>query len=163
MKNIFVLILMCITTQLPGQTITGNYYDYFGHKLELKADSTFKHTWHFDLISSWTTGTWRIQNDTLFLETVLIYDTLKIDRNGMELDTFILSSDETSEVIKWDEYFISQLSTGGQNRSPIPNKLYLRKKRLYLMDEKGKLITKRSRGFWSGKKFPPYYVRPKNE
>jgi hypothetical protein len=56
--------------------ISGQYHDFFGCKLELKKDLTFKFTWNFDLYSSWTIGKWTFSNDTIYLQVKLILDTL---------------------------------------------------------------------------------------
>tara|TARA_B000000441_G_C21669352_1_gene306341 strand:+ start:170 stop:664 length:495 start_codon:yes stop_codon:yes gene_type:complete len=161
MKKILGIILIVISGQLTGQSIVGNYRDYFGNELYLKPDSTFKHTWRFDLTSSWTSGKWFLNNDTLFLKKVLVYDTLVLDETSPKLDSLVLSPDEVSGIITILEYDLSEGSSGGQNRQPIPEKLYFKNEKLYSIDKDGKLITKNLKGFWTDKKYPPFYSKPK--
>jgi hypothetical protein len=166
MNKIFGIILIVISSQLTGQSIIGNYRDYFGNELYLKHDSTFKHTWRFDLTSSWTSGKWFINNDTLFLEKVLVYDTLVHNNEiAQKLDSLVLSPDEVSGIITMLEYHINEISSvsGGQDRQPIPKKLYFKNERLYSIDKNGKILTENLKAFWTDKKYPPFYFKPELE
>ncbi|MCH2193219.1 hypothetical protein [Kordia sp.] len=88
--------------------VIGVYFDYFSEKIELRADSTFSHTYRFDLASSWTDGTWSIQNDTIYLSTKLVLDTLRIPvtRSKILKDTLVLSQDKNVDRIGFNEYLV---------------------------------------------------------
>jgi len=68
MRIFFLLFTFQISIFCFGQNnVVGIYSDFFGEKIELLSDSTFKHTYRFDLSSSWTKGKWRTIKDTLYL------------------------------------------------------------------------------------------------
>lgn len=152
---IFVLFTTIVFAQSKSKTTIGvNYRNYWGGELQLKPDSSFKYTWRFDLELSWNTGKWTIKNDTIYLRTILVYDTLRyVNVNGKVIDTFILAECETPAVItKNDLDHPMALSTGGQNRQTPPKKLYYFHDKLFEIDTNGKLIKKKIPGFWNNKK-----------
>jgi hypothetical protein len=139
--------------------IVGRYRDYFGSRILLNADGTFKYTWNFDMASSWTKGTWTLKGDTVYFHMVPTYDTLsQTNANGMTSDTLILSTDEVSERFTQTEFAAMLLSGGGQNRMNYPDKLLFKKGRLYKIQD-GKLVTKKQKGFWTSKKWDPWYFK----
>ena len=130
MKLFLLLLLPLLAFQLKAQDkYLGAYHDYHGGYLTINADSTFNYTWHFDTEGSWSNGTWRIINDTIFFNTIPVYDTAKLDT-----------------------YFnqISQLA---------PDKLYYRKDKLFGINKNGKLIKGKIKGFGTKKQYPAYYIR----
>ena len=147
----FQLTLFCF-----GQNnIVGIYNNHFGEKIELKFDSTFVHTNRFDLSSSWTNGKWKIFNDTIYLKTILVLDTLQI-RNSEKIiwrDSLVLSSDSKSNRIEMEEYVVTLISGGGQNRVKPPEKLYLKNEKLYLINANGEIDKKKIEQFWTRKKY----------
>jgi hypothetical protein len=165
MKILLTLLILFFFNNASGQDIAGDYYDFFGSTLQLKPDSTFKYTWRFDLASSWTKGKWRIENDTIYLKNIPVYDTLKYHsiEKGYKTDSLVLSMDESSGVVTPEEFVISSISGGGQARKEIPDKLYYRRGRLYLVDQNGDLVRKKQRGIMdNNKKYPPYYRKKGN-
>ncbi len=141
--------------------IVGIYNDRFSESIELKADSTFIHNYRFDLSSSWTVGKWKFSNDTLYLKTELVLDTLNTItvENKITKDSLVLSSDLKSNRIDIQEYAINLISGGGQNRVKPPNKLYYKRKRLYRINENGTLDLRKLIAFWSNKKYKTYFTK----
>jgi hypothetical protein len=72
-----------------------------------------------------------------------------------------LSTDETPERISPEQNAGVALSSEGQIRMPFPHTLVLKRERLYEV-KNGRLVTKRQRGFWTKKKFVPWYFRDDN-
>jgi hypothetical protein len=163
MKIFTVIFLLFLSLTLNAQkNIVGKYRDHFGNSLQLNADNTFEYTWSFDMSGSWTKGTWTLTDDTVYFQMVPIYDTLsQTNVNDIISDTLILSTDRIPERFTQKEFAAMLLSSGGQNRMAYPDKLLFRKGRLYKMQD-GKLVLKKRRGFWSGKKgkkWVPWYFK----
>jgi len=162
MRIIQTLLLLLMTNLTFGQkSIFGNYYSRINGTIELKSDSTFIHKYRFDLSSSWTQGNWKIKNDTIYLMTKLVMDTLQIrnTENKVIRDSLVLSSDQKIERIEQNEYLISTLSNGGQNRIKPPNKLFRKKKKLYLINENGTLDLRKLNGMRTDKKYYTYFKK----
>lgn len=163
--NILSLILMLLLFGSANgqQMVAGTYQDYFGEELELNADYTFKHRWRFDLASTWAKGEWTIKNDTIYLKAIPVYDSLfyKDEESDVKLNKLVVSIDETSEKITYEQHAMNSLVSGGQNIERAPKKLFYRNGKLFNIDEKGRLIKKKQKGLWSGKKYPPYFIRNK--
>ena len=154
-----VVIFLLLPLELFAQSkYVGEYYDHFGSNLKLKPDTTFEHTWRFDLSSSWTKGTWKVSNDTIYLNIKPVYDTLLVKNNGSVVDSLVLSLDSKAESISMEEYAIGTVTSGGQNRHTIPTKLYYSRNKLIEVDEHGKLKRKRVRDLWR-KKHVPWYIK----
>jgi hypothetical protein len=157
-----IFLLTVSFTSSAQKNVVGKYRDHFGNSIQLNLDSTFEYTWRFDLSSSWTKGTWILRSDTVYFHMVPIYDTLmQTNVNCMTSDTLILSTDRIAERFTQIEFVSMLLSSGGQNRVAYPSKLLFRKGRLYKI-QKGKLVLKRRRGFWSTtkqKKCPSWYFK----
>ena len=160
MKILTITILLTLPFGLPAQDkIVGRYRDYFGSHIQLNADNTFKYTWHFDMSGGWTKGTWAFKNDTVYFHMLPTYDTLSYIRaTGLTVDSLILSTDEIPERFKLEQYTQMGLSSGGQNRIPYPEKLFYKNGKLYGIKDK-KLIKKKQKEFWTGKKFPPWFFK----
>ena len=163
MKILTIAFLLTLPLGLCAQDkIVGRYRDYFGNRIQLNADNTFKFTWNFDLASSWTKGTWLLKNDTVFFHMVPTYDTLRYtSRNNLIVDTLIFSDDEIPERITPIQSAATALSSGGQNRMTYPDKLLFRKERLYKI-QKGNLVIKKQKGFWTGKMWVPWFFKSDN-
>jgi len=154
-----VVIILLLPLELFAQSkYVGEYYDQFGSNLKLNADLTFNHTWRFDLSSSWTKGTWKVSNDTIYLNIEPVYDTLQVKNSGSVVDSLVLSLDSKGESISMEEYAIGAVTSGGQNRQPTPLNLYYSRKRLIEVDEHGQLKKKRVRDLWR-KKHVPWYIK----
>jgi hypothetical protein len=160
MKVFFSLLAFIMNMSLHAQNnIVGVYKDYFGNQIKFNDDSTFNHTWHFDLASSWTNGTWRVDHDTIFLTMVPIYDTLKIGdiNKGKIKDSLVLSQDAKADVI--DDQIAALLSSGGQHRQNYPDKLFYEKEKLFRITPDGKIFRENQKGNWSDNMYPSWYIR----
>jgi len=155
-----ITLLLTLPLGLFAQDkIVGCYRDYFGSRVLLNSDGSFKYTWNFDMAASWTKGTWKLEGDTVFFHMVPTHDTLSyINRNNVTADSLILSTDETSERFTKEQYAAMLLSSGGQNRMNYPDKLLFKKGRLYKIQD-GKLVTKKQKGFWTNKKWDPWFFK----
>ena len=164
MKILTTDALLLLSLNLFAQkNIVGRYRDYFGSRIELNADSTFKYTWHFDLSSSWTKGTWSSKNDTIYFHMIPTYDTVSYkSNNGTSADKLILSVDETAERMTPEQYAGMGLSSGGQNIHPCPDKLFFKKQKLFAIKD-GKLVKKKVKGFWTKKKWRPWFFKVTTE
>lgn len=160
MKILTIAFLLLYTTESFAQdNIPGRYHNYFGCRLHLNPDSTFKYTWHLDTQSGWTKGTWSQKKDTIYFRMVPTYDTVRLTKPGERIvDSLLISSDEISERLTMAGFSDTVLWSGGQNRSGYPTKLVWKKGRLYNI-QNGRLVTKRQKGFWTKKKWIPWYVK----
>lgn len=155
---IVVLIFLFPLASVAQSKYAGEYYNKFSSNLKLNPDSTFEHTWRFDLSSSWTAGTWKVSNDTIYLNIMPVYDTVLVKNGDSMVDSLVLSLDGKSELIPIEESVIGVITSGGQNRYPIPDKLYYSRKRLIEVDEDGRLKKKKEKNIW-GKKLLPWYIK----
>ena len=117
--------------------------------------------WRFDLSASWTIGSWSVKNDTIYFAARTVYDTLRLFNQEMNshIDTLVLSLDSKSTKITSVEFAMNEITSGGQNRYPMPSRLFFRNERLYEIDKYGRLIKKKIKGIWSNKKYNPWYFR----
>jgi hypothetical protein len=154
-----ILILLISNLTFGQDKYVGIYNDRFSESLELKSDSTFVHNYRFDLSSSWTTGKWKVSNDTIYFKSELVSDSLQIrDSNGNKIkDSLVLSADHKINRIELNEFMMSSLSSGGQNRVKPPNKLYWKRKKLYRINENETLDLRKLKAFWTDKKYKTYF------
>ena len=154
-----ILILLIYNLTFGQEKYIGIYKSHFSESIELKTDSTFIHKWQFDLSSSWTTGKWKVKKDTIYLTTELIMDTLSIRNSANKIikDSLVLSSDLKPKRIESNEHIISQISSGGQNREKPPKKLFWQKDKLYRIKENGTLDLRKTKQFWTNKKYKTYF------
>lgn len=158
--KIFIFLIAILPFQLNGQSkYVGYWHDYFATGLKINSDSTFKYTWRFDMQGSWMKGVWKVYKDTIYFNWIPVYDTLKYfdSTRNIKIDSLILSLDENPELIT--KKLPDLLYSGNQNYHPTPEKLYYHDNRLYLIDEKGKLIKGRVKYIWATKKNPQWFVR----
>ncbi|MFC5271780.1 hypothetical protein [Adhaeribacter terreus] len=161
-KILAFLLLVLAYKSLAQRNYTGKYNDHFGHELRLNSDSTFKHTTRIDLIYSWTSGIWEFNNDTIYLKPVFIYDTLTfVNKEKVIIDSLVLSFDEKGEKINSDQYATLTREYGGikQNQFIIPEKVYYKEDRLYLIGKNGRLIKKKSKPFKTRNKHISWYIK----
>ncbi len=157
-----LILFLLISKVCFGQDkYVGFYYDRFHETIELKADSTFIHNYRFDLSSSWTTGKWNSKNDTIYLITTLVKDTVRLMNSSHKTvnDSLVLSADQKVERIQPMGYNLSQISSGGQNRFKPPNKLYWKKEKLYRIKRNGNLDFSKAKQFWTRKKYKTYFIK----
>ena len=160
MRKLIPIVLFFIPLEFYAQNSPlGIYYNYFGAELIINSDSTFNYIRKFDLSSSWTNGNWMVRNDTVYLTTILVFDTL-ISTNNKSI--IVLSDDNKSSSLKESEYAISQISSGGQNQHLFIDKYYFRKNRLIEIDQNGKLITQK-KSYVSKTKYIPWFIKKENQ
>ena len=157
--TIFLFAILIQTNCFSQRNIEGTYRNMFGEKIEFLSDSTFKHTWHFDLASSWTNGKWKVSRDTIYLTLTLIMDTLKIlnSENAFLKDSLVLSADENIDRIENVEFVTSLISGGGQNRKQPPTVLYYKNGKLYRLLNNNKLDRRKYKAILTNKKYKSYY------
>jgi hypothetical protein len=164
MRKIFALpcFFIVMIMHLNGQKkFIGNYRNYFGERMEIYPDSTFKYSFRFDLASSWTIGTWKIKKDTIYFSMTPVYDTIvyKDNRQTVRIDSLVLSLDQVANKITSLESIAGYWASGGQNQFSFPDKLFFRRNKLFKIIN-GKLIKEKTKGFWgTNKKYIPWYVR----
>ncbi|PQV48921.1 hypothetical protein CLV33_104127 [Jejuia pallidilutea] len=159
-----ILILLISNLTFGQNKYVGIYNDRFSESIELKSDSTFVHNYRFDLSSSWTTGKWKVSNDTIYFKTELVSDSLQVrDSNGNKIkDSLVLSADLKINRIELNEFIMLSLSSGGQNRVKPPNKLYWKRNKLYRINENGTLYLRKVKAFWTDKKNKTYFRKEIN-
>jgi len=120
----FLIVLFTGSVSLHQNKVSGTYSNAFGEKIIFYEDSTFKYTWNFDLMGSWTKGKWKVQDKKLLLEIIPIYDTLiYLDANQSLVRSLTLSDNEKPEMISAHDHLIHILTSGGQN-TYLPNNLF---------------------------------------
>jgi hypothetical protein len=100
--GLLLFINLAAHTQVVNKNTVAGKYHYFGSsEVELLKDSTFHYFQRGHLAGSWTNGTWHIQNDTVLLKMVLVYDTImRVDEKGINEDFLVLSEDNKVERLK---------------------------------------------------------------
>lgn len=164
---LFIVTLSCSSYEViesKNKLISGTYYNRFSEKIELKTDTTFIYTFSFDTASSWTLGKWHIENDTVYLETTLVMDTLQIrdSNNSILRDSLVLSIDQSVDRIESNDLLLSLLASGGQNKVKPPVKLYVQEEKLYHILEDGSIDTRKLKPLWSQKKYRNHFSKMKN-
>jgi hypothetical protein len=88
-------------------------------------------------------------------------DSLQIrDLNGVKIkDSLVLSNDHKSNRIGSIEFIILSISSGGQNIVKPPNKLFLKRNKLYRINQNGTLDLRKLKAFWSDNKFKTYFLK----
>ncbi|AWA31014.1 hypothetical protein HYN48_13495 [Flavobacterium magnum] len=138
MKTLVLLafLLIAVKSEIPGI-----YRSHFGSTLTLNNDHTFYYSWKFDLASSWSQGKWTNNKDTIYFDLIPVYDTLRL---ADKPDSLVLSSTNKPKIITDNNTFaITAVSGGGQNRYPIMIKLFHKNGKLYVINNSGKLETKK--------------------
>lgn len=156
----FILVILLLFTSFKSEEyIIGKYNDFLGNSIELKSDSTYYFSFRFDLNYSWTSGTYSVKNDTVFLKAITVFDTIMPNNNIYTPYTLVRSVDEISEVMNQKEYDLSLNTNAQQNLYDSPTKLYKKKNRLYLVYGKGEVLKNKQKKFGTRKKYPPYYKK----
>jgi len=157
--KLYLILFILLFFNIEQKNIEGEYYNHFGSNLKINSDKTFIYTWNFDLASSWSKGKWKIKNDTVYFQTIPIYDTL---RRPNFKDSLVLSVNQKPELITdYSIIYIEALSSGGQNRQLMNSKLYFDGEKLIEIKENGKLNTKKVKDFWQNKEHPTWFIKVK--
>jgi hypothetical protein len=160
--SICVMIFVVHVAKVQSSKVHNDIYsDGHGSKIEFRSDSTFLHTYRFDMISSWSSGKWSVKNDTVFLTMIPVYDTVKVfNKNGAFTHYDKAKADSPIPKMQVRHDGVATASTGKwQNYLPTPPKLYLKNGRLYNVDEKGNPIQKKVFNEATGNKQYTYYTK----
>ena len=139
----------------------------------IKDDSTFFISNRGDLSYSWAKGTWNTNIDTINFEYVPVYDTLieLSQNNTLSRKSLVLSCDQNPNLISLVNYntqefearkFEIEMCKNQQVKSIVPQKLFIKKGKLYFFDNYGNPIKKRYRSMETNKKMMPGYRKVKN-
>ena len=146
-KILFIfVILITLSTNISGQeTYWGKYYNFFNAELTLNPDSSYFFVHENSKSSSWSSGQWKVNDDTILLYNLPVYDHLKYydQEKKKEFDLLILSDDTTSEDITRNIALGYELQNNGQNRIAHPLKLCLKKGKLYEIQSDGRINDKK--------------------
>jgi hypothetical protein len=163
MKNflIFISFIFLFKSGFSQKHIIGTYKSYFGESIKINLDKTFYFRSSFDLSFSWSQGKWRISNDTIYLKTEIIKDTLQVKdhQNRTLKDTLVASQDGLVNRISNNEFIIGKLSSGGQNRVKPPDKVFFKNNKLFLINEFSEIDDRKLKQFWSNKKYRTYFKK----
>lgn len=104
MKSVIITLVVCLNYSiLLGQSnLPGRYENGVANSLILRDDSTFFFMSHgSSLRTTWAQGIWYCINDTLHLEIISVYDTIKTFNSEGKLNKeyLSLSSDTIPDVI----------------------------------------------------------------
>ena len=163
MKKILLLLSIISLVQCKSQeNIIGTYVqDLTGEQYVLHADSTFKYESSGGIVF-WTSGKWELKHDTVYLNTIPVYDTLRIA--GFK-DKLIKSHTDTSAklIIGTLHYIDTQedefYSNAFASQMIINSKLYYKDNKLYEFDENKNLITEKERYWYNHKYYDPWFIK----
>lgn len=155
-----ILVVLISEISFGQDKYVGLYNDRFSENIELKTDSTFIHHYRFDLASSWTIGKWKVHNDTIFLNTKLLMDTLQTrnSENKIIRDSLVISADLKPNRIEKVEHLSYLLSSGGQNKVKPPEKMLWKRKKIYRITKEGKVEKIK---IVNGDKYKTYFRKQK--
>jgi hypothetical protein len=156
--NIAILILLF---GIISQSEIIGKYKRFGDNITLNSDYTYEYNYYFDTYSGWSKGSWKIKKDTIYLQPILIYDTLRI---AGEKDSILLSSTKKPNLIvaaNVDNIFWPESS--GEQTDNILKKLYLKDGKLFEVNKNGKLKVEKLRNWMSIKEqfYNPWFEKQK--
>ncbi len=101
--SLFILLLWSV--QLNAQKkYVGDYHTFFGNRIEIYGDSTFKYLFSLDTESSWTKGIWKVSKDTVYFTINPVYDTVVYRGNAhtVKIDSLIFQPTKLqSELLLW--------------------------------------------------------------
>jgi len=155
-----VFLKISVAAQDKSDKLFGRYYDHFGSELEINPDSTFKYSTHgpFFNLPGWNKGKWLRIHDTIYLKTIIVYDTLRyITPNGKHIDSLIKTDDEMPRVLTAPPD-ITVISIS-QDIEPAPEKLYYKEEKLFKIDGRGRLIKKKRMSHLDEQLFDPWYYK----
>ena len=157
MKTRLVLLISTIVF-CTYDKVVGNYQTH-GSTIKLKADFTYEYKWYGHMISGWSKGNWRINNDTIHFEPVLVYDTLR--RVGQQ-DSLLLSGSNGPTLIvadSADEWYYPKRV--GEQTTNIPKKYFYKSDRLYIVQKDGKLNLKKQQDslYMNSPFYDPWYQK----
>nr|WP_315232943.1 hypothetical protein [uncultured Flavobacterium sp.] len=141
MKQILPLFLVLISV-FYTYDLTGEYINPVGERIVLNSDKTFLHIFQLGHTAYWQKGKWKQKRNTLYLEPIIMYDTLR--RNNMR-DSLIVSRDMTPNLhIYIDDETVYEDSEFQKCQAKVNttySKYIFKKNRLIAVEYRGKLVT----------------------
>lgn len=158
--KINIIILMLLFGIISQSEVVGEY-KRFGDSITLNSDYTYEYNYYLDTYSGWSKGSWKIKKDTIYLQPILIYDTLRI---AGKKDSLLLSSAKKPNLIVaenlnnilWPEFT-------GEQTDNILKKLYHKNGKLFEVSKNGKLRVEKLRNWMSIKEqfYNPWFEKQK--
>ncbi|WP_169304327.1 hypothetical protein [Pedobacter frigoris] len=161
---LFTLLVLASVTplKLSAQSTPVGEYRLSNSSLELNADSTFTFRWGVCLTHRWSSGKWRINNDTIYFKVVPIYDTVTYSDNRIKVNhTFLSEYGESGHTyLPISAYhFIEPKRWSTQEEDHFPKKLFFQKNKLYAIANDKRLIRKKEGGSLWRKGYPTWYTK----
>ena len=168
--RLFLILLFTVSSifSFSQNNIVGEY-SYYTFTINIYEDSTFHIEYHFDLITDIGHGSYKIVNDTLFLEYTQLFDTtyyydsidptnkLLFSKRKMKLK--IIQND--SMDIKYIDADFEGICCGIGANDRFPRKLYYKNMRLYFILKNGKLNKIKEKNIYGRKVKPNHFVKEK--
>lgn len=130
--------LFLSTTTFCQSKVAGYYRDHFGNLIQLYSNLTFDYFLLSDSNLSWTYGKWKTHKDTIFLETIVIFD-----KNSIKYrDSLALQNQKNSNDFLFLSLPINNRSNF-QNKISIPQKLFFKRNMIFKLDIKNNLVKKK--------------------
>jgi hypothetical protein len=122
-----------------GQNVTGKYLAPYGHKLEIRKDSSFYLEYYIGCtVKHWQQGVWSSSGDTIVFQPKPVYDTLCYNSN----DSIILSTDLYSNKISYESFdSLTYLGTYQINEQTVFKVIRINHK-LFYIGSNGEAIRK---------------------
>lgn len=156
--NIIILILLF---EIISQSEVVGKYERFGADITLNSDYTYEYNYYADTYSGWSKGNWKIKKDTIYLQPILIYDTLRI---AGKKDSILLSSTKKPNlIVAADLDNILWPESSGDQTDNILKKLYRKDGKLFQVNKNGKLRVEKLRNWLSIKEefYNPWFEKQK--
>lgn len=132
----------------------GEYHNYTSSHniIKLNADSTFNFRSLLSIFGTYVNGTWKVNNDTIFLKA--IFEEKRPKTFDWEYLNLSVSLDK-KEIV----YTKEPVAFPFESDFELPVKLYYKKKNLYIIDENGVIL----KGYTviNKKKIPLFYKKEK--
>lgn len=171
MKNLITSIIgiLLVTNLFSQKVVSGKYFNYWNQKIELKPDSTFRYEYRFDLFYDKVIGKWRLNSDTLYLNEIIICDTVYY-KDTIELSSgttvymtkkeLIRSEDDNADVFH-DRPELLYIPYIPRNASFDIKKLYIKRNKLFKIDNSGEIIKTKRRCPIRKKRYSDYFIKQK--
>ena len=157
MKLQIIIFLLFFWGVFQTEKVEGKYHDNFGSTLILNSDSTFVYTWGFHTSYLWSKGKWKKKKNEITLIVIPIYDTIRVTGHK---DSLRLSCNEKPNLISAKSYEdILYPKCYGEQTVNIFKKLHHKKKKLFELDNKGRLITKKRKGYRGNVQYDPWFTK----
>lgn len=130
---------------------SGIYVNEFGSEYRIKDDSTFEYNWSGHMSHRWATGTWSINQDTIYFHPKVIADTATLtDVRDLSYDTIFFSYDDSTQRFTDTASYYGGASW--QSPEMVADKLWIHKKRLYYILPDGEVDRKKRDDGWPGRR-----------